>query len=379
MAKTRVYFDHSSTTKVHPEVLQTYIDLLQNQFANSESLYEEGVEVSRMLEKSRNAIAGTFGISSEEVIFTSGSSESNSTAIKGVAFACPTKKHIITTQIEHSSLLNSCRQLEHVFGYDVTYLPVDAYGVVSVQDVKDALRKDTAIVSIMHVNNETGSIQPIAEIKELIKKSSQAYFHSDITQSVGKCPIDLKEIDLASVSAHKLGGLKGSGLLIKKKHVPLVPLINGGEQEFGLRGGTSNALEHIVFAKTLRLALEEYKQNNSFITQLHDTLVKGLQEIPGVLLNSNEHCVSHIVNFSYEAIPSEVMQNALNERGYMVSSRSTCESKSNNPSYVLQAMGMSDTRANSCIRISLSSENTMDEINGFLKDLREVIERYGTV
>ena len=376
-AANRVYFDSSSTTKINDEVLATYKELLTNYYVNSESLYSEGTEIYRMLERSRAAAASLLGVEPSEIIYTSGSSEANSSAVKGVSFACPGKKHIITTQIEHSSLLNACRQMENIFGYDVTYLPVDRYGTVKAEDVLRNLRDDTVLVSVMHVNNETGAVNPIAEIAEIVKKKSHAYFHTDMTQSVEKIPISLRNVDLASMSAHKIEGLKGSGILIRKTHVPFVPLINGGEQEFGLRGGTSNAPVNIVFAKTLRLALENREKYHEHITSLSDHLKEELTKIPGIEMNTPEAAMDGIVNFSYENIPSEVMQNALNQAGFMVSARSTCESHSNNPSYVLTAMGYSDRRASSSIRVSLSRFNTAEETDRFILALKEIIAHYG--
>ena len=373
----RVYFDGASTTAVHPDVLQTYKSLLDKYYVNSESLYDEGSEISRMMEKARSAIAGLLGVNSEDIIFTSGSSEANSSAIKGVCFAQPGKKHIVTTNVEHSSILNACLQMEQVFGYRVTYLPVDASGKVSLQQVKDAVSDDTAIVSIMAVNNEVGSINPIDEIANYVKKHTHAYMHVDMTQAIGKVAVDFKNIDLASISAHKLEGLKGSGILVKKVHVPFVPLINGGEQEYGIRGGTSNACVNMVFAKTLRFALENGKKDHDYITSLQQALLKGLSTIPGVLINQPVDAVNSVVNFSYEKIPSEVMQNALNKKGFMVSARSTCASKSDDPSYVLSAMGYSSKRASSCIRISLTYHNTEEEIALFIDSLKEIISQYG--
>ncbi len=375
--RNRVYFDNASTTNIHPEVLETYTSLLKKYYVNSESIYNEGIEVSQMLEKARRAIAGLLGVSSQDIIFTSGSSESNTSAIKGVCAAHLDKKHIITTNVEHSSIMNCCKQMEELFGYRVTYLPVNHEGKVSLQQVKDALDEDTAIVSIMYVNNESGSINPISEISEYVKKHSHAYMHVDLTQSIGKVPLDLSNVDLASISAHKLEGLKGSGILIKKSFVPFVPLINGGEQEYGLRGGTSNAPVDMVFAKTLRLALENGQKYHSLIQEMHDCLIDGLKQIEGVEINSPEDAIASTVNFSYENIPSEVMQNALNECGFMVSARSTCDSKSMNPSYVLEAMGFSAKRASSCIRISLSYHNTIEEVKAFLEALKGVIKTYG--
>ena len=373
----RVYFDYSSTTNVHPDVLKAYMDLLKTTYVNSESLYDEGTIVSRNLEKARNAISELLKVHPDEIIFTSGASEANSEAIKSVSFSVPEKKHIITSQIEHSSVLNACKQMEDVFGYRVTYLPVNEQGIVSVKDLKNALDNDTSVVSLMSVNNETGAINPIEEIKEIVKKTSSAYMHVDMTQAIGKVPCSFENIDLASMSAHKIEGLKGSGILVKKKHVPFVPLINGGEQEYGLRGGTNNACTNMVFAKTLRIALENEKKYHDYVQKLQTLLLDQLKEIDGVEINNPENNLCSIVNFSYENIPSEVMQNALNRMGFMISARSTCESKSNNPSYVLKAMGYSDRRASSCIRISLSYHNTEEDILDFIKALKEIISHYG--
>ena len=373
----RVYFDYSSTTNVHPDVLKAYMDLLKTTYVNSESLYDEGTLVSRNLEKARNAISELLKVHPDEIIFTSGASEANSEAIKSVSFSMPEKKHIITSQIEHSSVLNACKQMEDVFGYRVTYLPVNEQGIVSVKDLKNALDNDTSVVSLMSVNNETGAINPIEEIKEIVKKTSSAYMHVDMTQAIGKVPCSFENIDLASMSAHKIEGLKGSGILVKKKHVPFIPLINGGEQEYGLRGGTNNACTNMVFAKTLRIALENEKKYHDYVQKLQTLLLDQLKEIDGVEINNPENNLCSIVNFSYENIPSEVMQNALNRMGFMISARSTCESKSNNPSYVLKAMGYSDRRASSCIRISLSYHNTEEDILDFIKALKEIISHYG--
>ena len=375
----RVDFDSASTTNVQAQVLKTYIDLLQKEYANSESLYDEGVAMHLKLEKARAAIASLLQVQAQEIIFTSGASESNSAAIKGVCFAQRDKKHILTTSIEHSSVRHAVAQMAEIFNYEVTYLSVSEKGVISLEEMKKSLREDTAIVSIMAVNNEVGSIQPIQEVGEYVKKHSHAYFHVDLTQAIGKVELDMKYIDLASMSAHKMNGLKGSGILIKKKHVPFVPLINGGEQEFGLRGGTANALVDLVLAKTLRLYLEEQKKKRPHIQALKKRLVTGLRKLEGVWINSPSEGIANIVNFSYPKIPSEVMQNALNKKGFMVSAKSTCDSKSSEPSEVLMAMGLGRDRSLSSIRVSFHGENTLEEVDSFLKAYREVIQQYGSL
>ncbi|MEG0177716.1 cysteine desulfurase family protein [Anaerorhabdus sp.] len=375
----KIFFDNASTTALHPEVFKAYCDLLSTKFYNSDALYDASVEIQQMIEKSRLVIADTFCVLAHEIIFTSGASESNNMAIKGIAFSNQEKKHIITSCVEHSSVYKTCKQLEELFGYEVTYLPVDKNGVVNIQDLKKAIRNDTILVSIMYVNNEVGSIQPINEIKELVKKESQAYLHVDAVQALGKIDIDVKDIDCMSFSAHKIEGLKGSGILIKKQHVPLAPLICGGQQEFGLRGGTSNSLVHILFAKTLRLALENKNKHHEQIKMMRDYLLEGLKEIDGIYINSPSNGVTNIINFSYPKVPSEVMMNALNAHGICVSAQSTCASKQGQPSRVLKAMGYDDARANSCIRVSLSYHNKIEEIDEFLEILKESCERYGTL
>ena len=252
----KVYLDAVSTTAVNPEVLDTYKKLLDKYYCNSDALYDDGVAIYDMQEKSRKMIGQMLGVSSNEVIFTSGASEANSLAIKGLALNHQNKKHLITSIYEHSSAYNSFKQLENDFGFEVTYLKPDCNGNITAQMVKQALRDDTLLVSIMMVNNEIGSVNNIEEIGEVVKKHSGTFFHTDITQALGKTRIKLNNVDMASFSAHKIHGLKGSGVLIKKQHVQLLPLISGGQQEFSLRGGTSNALENIVLAKTLRIALE---------------------------------------------------------------------------------------------------------------------------
>lgn len=375
----RVDFDSASTTNVQAQVLKTYIDLLQKEYANSESLYDEGVAMHLKLEKARAAIASLLQVQAQEIIFTSGASESNSAAIKGVCFAQRDKKHILTTSIEHSSVRHAVAQMAEIFNYEVTYLSVNEKGVISLEEMKKSLREDTAIVSIMAVNNEVGSIQPIQEVGEYVKKHSHAYFHVDLTQAIGKVELDMKYIDLASMSAHKMNGLKGSGILVKKNHVPFIPLINGGEQEFGLRGGTANALVDLVLAKTLRLYLEEQKKKRPHIQALKERMVTGLRKLEGVWINSPSEGIANIVNFSYPKIPSEVMQNALNKKGFMVSAKSTCDSKSSEPSEVLMAMGLGRDRSLSSIRVSFHGENTLEEVDSFLKAYREVIQQYGSL
>lgn len=367
----KIYFDHASTTSLNHEVKESYIKLL-DKYYNSDALYDDGVAIYRMQEESRVRILNLLGIKNANLIFTSGASEANSLAIKGLAFNNPNKKHLVTSIYEHASVYNSFKQLEDLFSYEVTYLKPDKDGMIGVDDIKKHIRPDTLLVSIMHVNNEIGSINDIDSIGKYIKENSQAYFHSDITQSLGKIDIPFENLDLASFSAHKIHGLKGSGALVYKNHLDLSALISGGQQEYGIRGGTSNAPTNIVLAKTVRIALEGHKKHATYVKELHDYLISKLKDLR-VEINSSDRGIDNLINFS-TSIKSEVLLNHFNLHGIMVSSRSTCGSRENEPSRVLKSIGVDDEYA---IRISVNEENNRQEIDYFIDVLKEAIEKYG--
>lgn len=367
----KIYFDNVSTTSLNPEVLKTYKTLLDDYYCNSDALYDDGVAIYNMQEKARKLIADSFNVGKDEIIFTSGASEANSLAIKGLCFN-NTRKHLITSIYEHSSVYNSFKQLEEHFGYEVTYLYPDEKGMIRPDDVKTALRPDTLLVSIMLVNNEIGAVNDINAIKEIVKKNSGTYFHCDITQGLAKVDIDMRDIDMASFSAHKIHGLKGSGALIKKKHVELLPIISGGQQEFGIRGGTSNAPTNIVLAKTLRLALEGMDAYNKHVLELNKYFMERIKEVDGVVVNSFDTCLPGLINIS-TPIKSEVELNALNARDIMVSSKSTCGSRKNEGNRTLKALGVDEDYA---LRISFGESNTKEEIDCFIDCLKEDIKRY---
>lgn len=373
--QNNIYFDHASTTQVHDEVLKTYKKLLDEHFANSEALYSLGSQLANLQEQSRQFIAKAFSVKKEEVIFTGGASEANNIAIKGVCFAHQNRKHLITTHIEHSSVFNAFKQLETMFGFQVDYLHLKD-GVLDIEELKRCLRKDTLLVSVMYVNNELGTLQDIKQIKDYVKKHSNAYIHVDCVQALGKLPIDLKDIDLATFSAHKINGLKGSGLLVKKQHVKLLPLISGGQQEYGIHGGTSNSLVNILFAKTLRIALQQQASNQIHIQRLSNYLLHQLETLP-VKINRSANSVDFIVSITTR-IKSEIMINALNEKGIYVSGRSTCSSKDTKPSRVLLDFGLTEAEALKTIRISFGKSNTIEEIDIFIKNLKEIIDKYAT-
>ncbi|MBR3227378.1 MAG: cysteine desulfurase [Erysipelotrichaceae bacterium] len=367
----KIYFDNVSTTRTDDDVLKTYKELLDKHYCNSDALYDDAVIVNNMLEKSRENIARLLNVNKDEVIFTGGASEANSLAIKGLCLKEKKRKHIISSIYEHSSVHNALKQLEEEFGYEVTYLLPDEKGKIRPEDVSKALRPDTVLVTIMQVNNEIGAINDIDVIKKIVKKHPGTAFHSDVTQGIGKIDVNTEDIDMLSFSAHKIHGLKGSGVLIRKKHIELLPLINGGQQEFGIRGGTSDALTDIVLAKTLRKALEKQKERSAYIAELSSFFKAGIRDIEGVRINL-EDSIPNLISIT-TPVPSEVLLNALNARGIMVSSKSTCGSKKNEPNRALRALRIDEDHA---IRVSFDFENTKEEIDFFLSCLKEDIEKY---
>lgn len=372
-----IYLDYVSTTPLNPEVQKMYQSLLNDYFANADSLYSLGLQTSSLMEKSRHLIADILQVKPTEIFFTSGASESNNMAIKGCAFQYQNRgKHIITTAIEHSSVYNACLELRDTFGFEVDFLSVDSKGVLNLKELEEKLREDTILVSIMYVNNEVGMIQPIQQIHQIIsKKYPKIKFHVDMVQALGKIPIDLSIVDMASFSAHKIYGLKGSGLLYKKENTTLIPLINGGQQEYGLRGGTSNTATHTMFAKTLRLALENQSEKYQYVKSLCQYMRTELSQEPDIIMNSpQENCSPYILNFSCIGYKPEVILHALESHECYVSTKSTCSSHKNDVSRTLVAMNISPDVAQSAIRISFSHLTTKDEIDEFLYHLSTILK-----
>ena len=372
-----IYLDYVATTPLRPEVLTTYNNLLEKYFFNADSIYDKGIEVNRLMEHSRKLISEMLKVKEDELIFTSCGSESNNLAIKGVAFQYQNRgKHIITTAIEHSSVYETCKELEKTFGFEVTYLKVDQKGRISLQELQDSIRDDTILVSIMYVNNEIGVINPIEEIKQIVKKYDKIKLHFDMVQALGKLPINLTDVDLASFSAHKIYGLKGSGLLFKRRSTTIVPLINGGQQEFGLRGETSNACSNIVFAKTLRLALEDFDNKAKHIKMINSYARKCLNQIEGVIINSDETCcISSILNFSCPGYKPEVILHDLESEEIYLSTRSACSSKSENISRIMAQLNLDKEIASSALRISFGEHTTIEDIDKFCYYLQESLRK----
>ena len=369
-----IYFDYASTAPVHHEVIEATQTLLPQFYANPDSLHTLGYQAGELMRISRERIASMLNVSVQAVLFTGSASEANNMAIKGCAFANQHKgKHCITTKIEHSSVLNAFKQLQEVFGFEVDYLDVDRFGKISLEQLEGLLKDDTILVSIMAVNNEIGTIQDIGQIKRIIKTRSNASLHVDFVQMLGKYPVDLNRIDFATFSAHKIGGLKGAGLLIRNPQVDLLPLISGGQQEQSLRGGTSNTLANVTFAKALRLALENRESVYLRVKEINDYLRRELSLIPQLDILSPEDGSVFILTFTYPSIPSEIMTNALSARKIYVSAHSTCTSLSSY-SHVHLAIGLKEHTANGVIRLSFGDESTLIQAERFIEVLKEIIK-----
>ena len=369
-----IYFDNSATTKPYKEALSTYVKVNEQFFGNPSSLHHLGLQAERLLFESRKQMASLLGTEAENIIFTSGGTEANNLAIKGTALANMHRgRHIITQQTEHPSVINACRQLEE-HGFRVSYLPVDSHGQVSAEDVAAALTNETVLVSIMHVNNETGAIQPIQEIAKLLKNEPQVLFHVDDVQGRGKVPLNLENIDLCTLSAHKFHGLKGNGALYKKKGVKLSALLSGGNQESGFRSGTENAGGVAAMAKALRLIEEHRREHGERLRAVQQFLRKELEGRQDVIIHTpREGCAPHILNFSVERLKGEVLVHALEERGCYLSTTSACSSRQKKTSTVLTAMGVPKEIADSSVRLSLSYENTRQEAEAFIQILKDTI------
>lgn len=370
-----IYLDNASTSKVNPEVLESYNQITLKYFANASSIHRLGQESNRLLEKSREQILKLFNLSNYEVIFTSGATEANNLAIKGYAFANIGRgNHIITSATEHPSVLNTIKQLTN-YGFEVTILPVNKEGVVEVNSLKEAIKDNTILVSIMSVNNETGAINPIKEMAELLKSYPKIAFHVDMTQAIGKVNIPLDNIDMFSFAGHKIHGLLGSGALIKEKKIILEEQNNGGGQENNLRSGTNTVALSASLAKALRLALNKQKENYQKVSNLRDYLISYLKDNPDLYrLNSFNLDNPYIVNFSLLKHKASVVVEALSNKGIMVSSLSACHSKNEDYSYVVFAMNQDMKLAHNTIRVSFSYENTVDDVNALIRALKIIVK-----
>ena len=377
-----IYFDNSATTKPYPEVIDAFVKVSSEYFGNPSSLHGIGGQAEKLLSHAREQMAGLLNVRKSEVYFTSGGTESNNLAIKGTAFRYNRRgRHLITTSIEHDSVKKAMEQLEQI-GFEVTYLPVDHNGIVRVEDVQKALRNDTILISVMYVNNEVGSIQPIQEIGKLLKGYPKTLFHVDAVQAVGKLPIDLKNsgVDLCSISAHKFHGLKGVGALLIREGVRIAPLLSGGGQEFTMRSGTENVAGAVAMAKALRMTMERYEPGVSKMENIQGILMEGLSMVPDIQIHTPDvQAAPHIINFSVQSIKSETFIHALEQKEIYVSTTSACSSKRKTPSRTLLAMGVPKYLAERAIRLSLSYENTNEEARKFISAVKQVANQLGKV
>jgi cysteine desulfurase len=373
----KVYMDYAATTPVDPRVLNAMKPFFSDKYGNSMSLYALGQEAKRALEESRATVAGLMNAKTNEIIFTSSATESNNLALKGIAFANRDKgNHIITSAIEHHCVIESARWLEKQ-GFEVTFLPVDKYGLVDPTAVELAIRPETILVSIIHANNEIGTIEPIEEIGKICKEHN-AYFHTDAAQSFGKIPVDVKKltVDLLTVNAHKMYGPKGVGALFVKEGVRIEPLLHGGGHEFGLRSSTVNVAGIVGFAEAVRIAKKEMKQEAKRLTGLRDKLIKGVLEIENSHLNGHPtKRLPNNANFWFDFIEGESLVMMLDSRGIAASTGSACSSESLEPSHVLTAIGLTHEQAHGSLRLSIGRYTTAADINYVLKVLPEIVEK----
>ncbi|MNW44065.1 Cysteine desulfurase [compost metagenome] len=379
-----LYFDYCASTPLHPEAYEVLMHSTKRFFANPSSVHDMGFEANLRVEEAREQISALLQVKANEVVFTSGATESNNLAILGVVRSWAKKTgqtpHVITTQIEHSSVYNCCKQLA-TEGVEVTFLPVDRNGVVNVTTIEESIQPNTVLVSVMHVNNETGVIQPIHEIGKLLKNKPDIYFHVDGVQGFGKQSLLIKDIDLYTLSGHKIGGPKGIGLLIIKETVELTPLLHGGEQEHGIRPGTTNVPSVLCMAKAIELTLKNREETMRVLTTLHDLVYSKLVMIPEITMNSAQPPLSspHIINFSYtgKGITSAILIGILAKQGIIVSSQSACSSKAK-ASRVLMAMTNDETISSSSIRLSLHESVSMKDAEYLIDSIEKMVNHVKT-
>lgn len=372
----QIYLDNAATTHVDKEVLKEMTKYFSVKYGNPGSFHSKGLEAKEAVDDSRKKIADILNCQTEEIIFTSGGTESVNLAIKGIAFANKSKgNHIITSKIEHHAVLYSCEYLEKN-GFDVTYIDVDKYGLVNPEDVKKAITDKTILISIMYANNEIGTIEPIKKIGE-IAKAKRIYFHTDACQA-GSMNLDVLDlnVDLMTLNSGKIYGPKGAGLLYVKKGVKIEPLLHGGGQEFGLRSGTENVPGIVGFAKALELVQKNKEKENKRLIKLRDYLIRNiLKKIPKTILNGHlTERLPNNVNVSFLDIEGEAIVLHLNEYGIYASTGSACTSKSLEPSHVITAIGLPYEASHGSIRFSLGKETEMEDIKYVLKVLPGIVK-----
>lgn len=373
-----VYLDNSATTRCFDEVAELMTKIMCEDYGNPSSLHRKGVQAEQYIRYAKETIAKNLKVNEKEIFFTSGGTESDNLALRGCAYAnCRAGRHLITTQIEHPAILQTMKQLEEE-GFRVTYLPVDEKGCIRPEDLQRAITGETILVSIMHTNNEVGSLQPIEEAGALIKRMNpRILFHVDAVQGYGKFRILPKKmhIDLLSVSGHKIHGPKGIGFLYVDEKVKIKPILFGGGQQNGLRSGTENVPAIAGLAKAIEIVYSKLDREVEELYQIKEAFVEGVKQIPDVFVNghSGRDGAPHVVSVSFQGVRSEVLLHALEDKGVYVSAGSACSAHKPQPSATLQAMGIDKELLGSTIRFSFSVFTTMDEISYTLQCLYDII------
>jgi len=374
--KKAIYFDNAATTRIDPAVLKEMLPFLKEKYGNASSKHPLGFESREAVNKARRIIASSINANEKEIYFTSGGTEANNLALKGVFFASQHKKHIITTQIEHPSVLDVCKWLEKE-GIRASYLNVDSEGLISPLDIERAITKDTLIVSVIHGNNEIGTVQNIEEIGRICRQKG-VLFHVDACQSYGKTELNVKKqnIDLLTINSHKIHGPKGIGALYVREGIRISPLFHGGGQERRLRSGTENVASIVGFGKAADVLMRTKEKDIKKMELLREKLIKGILDIGNTMINgARKKRLCNNVNVSFMNVEGEAIQGYLAEEGIYVSTGSACSSHSLEPSHVLTSIGLSEMEANTSIRISLSKFNTEKDVDKLLDVLPEIITK----
>lgn len=373
-----IYLDNAATTRTAPEVVEAMMPYLTSDFGNPGAVYSLGSSAKRAVNEARKAVAKLIGVRQEEIYFTAGGTEADNWAVRAAAESCREKgRHIITTKIEHHAVLRVCQDLERQ-GYNVTYLDVDEYGIVKMEELKRALRADTILISVMYANNEIGAIEPIGEIGRLAREKG-ILFHTDAVQAFGQIPIDAEElcVDMLSASAHKINGPKGTGMLYVRSGIAVPPFIRGGAQERNRRAGTENVPGIVGFGAAAERALGIMEEKGRREREMRDYLIRRIEaEIPFCRLNGHRtQRLPGNVNFSFSSVEGESLLIMLDMKGICASSGSACTSGALDPSHVLLAIGLKAEEARGSVRLTLSEDNTMEEMDVVADSLKELVGR----
>jgi len=379
-----IYLDNAASTAVHPEVVKEMMPYFDVQYGNPSSIHQFGRKAKNAIQKARKQVAALIGAEPDEILFTSGGTESNNTILYGIPKLQGShldQNHIITSSIEHEAILQPCKEFENI-GIKITYIPVDEHGIVDPDDIANSINSQTVLVSIMLANNEVGTIQPIKEISEICKKY-QIPLHTDAVQAVGKVPINVKElgVDALSISSHKINGPKGIGALFIKKGLKIVPYITGGGQENGLRSGTENVASIVGFGKACEIAKERFNENISHFQTLHSSMLSRIvKEIPHVKLNGHtEKRIFNNIHLTFLGVYGEDLIIKLDEHGIAASTGSACSVHTQKASHVLKAMGFNHEQITGSLRMSFGYLNTLDEVNQTVDILKKVVAELRSV